>query len=163
MKKIGIEIKWALVFALASLAWMLVERLTGLHGEHIDKHATFTNFFAVPAIAVYVFALLDKRKNHYQGTMTYKQGFVSGIIITVIVTMLSPLTQYLTSAFITPDYFTNAIAYVTANGIMSQAEAGQYFSLQNYVVQGLIGAPVMGLVTTGIVAFFTKKHAGAVQ
>ena len=38
---------------------------------HIDKHVVYTNFYALPAILVYVFALLDKRKNFYNGKMTY--------------------------------------------------------------------------------------------
>ncbi len=84
---------------------MLLERLTGLHSNHIDKHAIFTNFIAIPAIAIYVFALLDKRKNFYQGTMTYKQGFVTGFFITLIVTVFSIATQYITSTIISPDYF----------------------------------------------------------
>lgn len=158
MKNITIEIKWALVFVVMSLAWMLLERLTGLHDAHIDKHAIYTNFIAIPAIAVYVFALLDKRKNFYQGKMTYRQGFISGMIITGIVTLLSPLTQYITTVAITPGYFPNAIQYAVAQGSMTQEEAESYFSLKNYIVQGLIGAPVMGLMTTAGVAFFTSRN-----
>jgi len=71
MKKISIEIKWAILFALMTLVWMIVERAVGLHDTHIDKHAVYTNFYALPAILVYVFALLDKRKNFYDGKMTY--------------------------------------------------------------------------------------------
>ncbi len=51
-----------------------------------------TNFFAIIAIAVYVFALLDKRKRDFGGRMTWIQGFVSGVIISIIVALLSPLT-----------------------------------------------------------------------
>ncbi len=85
------EIKWALIFVATMLAWMLLERVVGLHDTHIDNHAIYTNFFAIPAIAVYVFALLDKRKSDYNGVMNYKQGFLSGLIITLIVTVLTPI------------------------------------------------------------------------
>jgi len=156
MKNIRIEIKWALIFAAMSLAWMLIEKLAGLHDTHIDKHPIYTNFIAIPAIAVYVLALNDKRKNFYGGNMSYKQGFISGLIITLIVTLLSPLTQYITSTIITPDFFTNAIEYAVANGKSTREAAEAFFNLQNYIVQGLIGAPVMGIVTTAIVAIFTR-------
>ena len=115
MKRISIEIKWALIFVIIQLLWMLLERVAGLHGENIDKHAMFTNFFAIPAIAVYLIALLDKRKNHYGGFMTYGQGFISGVIITVIVTILSPLTQYIICTVISPDYFRNATEYAVSS------------------------------------------------
>ena len=43
---------------------------------------------------------------------------------------------------------------------MSSAEAEAQFNFQNYVIQGLIGALVMGIVTTAIAMIFirTKKR-----
>jgi hypothetical protein len=157
MKNIKIEIKWALIFVLTTLAWMVIEKVSGLYAEHIDKHETVSMFFMVPAISVYVFALLDKRKTFYGGSMSYKQGFVSGLIITVFVTICSPLTQYITTAFIGPEYFSNVIAYVVEEGRMTQTEAEDYFNLKNYIMEGLIGAPIMGIMTTAIIAIFTRK------
>jgi hypothetical protein len=157
MKNIKIEIKWAIIFALMTLLWMVFERSVGLHDTHIDKHAVYTNFIAIPAISVYVFALLDKRKNFYHGKMTYLQGFICGLIITLFVTVLSPLTQYITSTIITPDYFENAIAYGVSTGKITPEAAEDYFNLENYIIQGLIGAPFMGLITTALVAIFTRK------
>lgn len=157
MKQYNIEIKWAIAFVLMSLGWMLLERLSGLHHQHIDKHEIYTNFIALPAIAIYVFALLDKRKNFYGNTMSYKQGFISGLIITLIVTAFSPLTQYITTTIIAPQYFPNVIKYAVDAQKMTQQEANDFFNLKNYIVQGLIGAPIMGLVTTAIVAIFTRK------
>ncbi|HEY1115293.1 MAG TPA: DUF4199 domain-containing protein [Chitinophagaceae bacterium] len=158
MRKLTTEIKWALVFALVTLAWMVGEKLTGLHSTHIDKHATYTNFFALPAIALYVLALLDKRRNDYGGAMTWKQGFISGLFITLFVTILSPLTQVITSLLITPEFFPNAIAHAVSTGQMTQAEAEGHFNLAAYIKMGFIGAPVMGLVTSALVALFTRKR-----
>lgn len=157
MKNIKIEIIWALIFVGISLLWMFLEKLFGLHDEHIDQHAIYTNLFAIPAIGVYVLALLDKRKNFYHGSMNYKQGLISGLIITLFVTILSPLTQYITTYLITPDYFPNAINYAVESGMMQRQEAEAFFSYENYMVQGLIFAPVMGIITTAIVAIFTRK------
>ena len=157
MKNRRIEIKWALIFAVMSLVWMLLEKLVGLHDTHIDKHPIYTNLIAIPAIVIYVLALLDKRKNFYNGKMTYVQGLITGLIITAIVTVLSPLTQYITSTIITPEYFPNAIKYAVESGGMEQAPAEAFFNLKYYIILGLIGAPIMGLVTSLIVAIFTRK------
>ena len=159
MKNSKIEIKWAVIFALATLAWMLLERLTGLHDEYIAQHATYTNLFAIPAIAIYVFALLDKRKNFYNGIMSYKQGFIAGMVITVIVAVLSPLTQYITSTFITPEYFSNVISYSVEQGMLTREAAESNFNLQSYMVQGFFGAFIMGVITSAVVALFTKRSA----
>lgn len=157
MKNFTIEIKWSVVFAVAGLLWMFVEKASGLHDEHIDKHAIYTNIFAIVAIAIYAFALLDKKKNFFNGKMDWKQGFVTGLIITIFITVLSPLTQYITSTFITPDYFKNVIAYTVNNKVMTQEAAETYFNLKSYIVQGIFGALSMGVVTSAIVAFFTKS------
>jgi hypothetical protein len=82
---------------------------------------------------------------------------MSGLVITAIVTLLSPLTQYITSTVITPEFFPNAIRHSVSTGAMTQEAAEQYFSLRNYIIQRLIGAPVIGLVTTLIVAIFTRS------
>lgn len=158
LKNFRTEIKWALIFAATMLVWMLLERVAGLHDTYIDKHAIYTNLFAIPAIAVYVFALLDKRKSDYHGVMSYKQGFLSGLIITLIVTVLTPITQYLTTSIITPDYFANVIEYSVQQGEMTREAAEGHFNTKSYIIMGMVGAPVMGVLTTSVVAFFTKKN-----
>lgn len=157
MAKFKTEIKWGVIFVVMSLGWMLMERLTGLHGEHIDKHFIYTNFIAIPAIAVYVFGLLDKRKNHYNGVMNYSEGFLSGLLITLVVTLFVPVTQYITLNIITPDFFPNMIEYVTRNDIMTREAAENNFNAQIYMMQGLIGALLMGVLTSAVVAIFTRK------
>lgn len=157
MEKIKTEIKWAFLFVLATLLWMVLEKLSGLHDQHIDKQMYLTMLFMIPAIWIYVLALKDKKRNDYQGEMSYKQGFISGLIITVIVTLLSPLTQWITSTLITPHYFENVIAYSLKTGYYkSLAEAQAYFNLKNYMIQSVASAFVLGIITSAIVAFFIR-------
>lgn len=160
MKNLRIEIKWAIIFSAMGLFWILLEKLCGLHGKYIDYHLYLTNLFAIPAIIVMVMALKDKKKNFYDGRMTYKQGLISGIILSVIIALLSPLTQWVTSYVITPEYFPNVIKRSVEIGYYkTTAEAEVNFNYQNYAVQGAIGALVMGIVTTAIAMIFirTKK------
>lgn len=157
MKNFKIELKWAFIFVAMMLLWMVIEKLAGFHDNHIDKHHIFTNFVAIPAIAIYVFALLDKCRNFYNGTMSYIQGFISGLIITLIITVLSPLTQYIISTIITPDYFKNIIEYSVKKNKMTREEAQSYFNMSSYIIQTIIFTPVMGIITTAIVAIFTRS------
>lgn len=157
MKKIKIEIKWAFIFMGSLLLWMVLEKLVGLHGKHIDKHQYLTMLYVIPAIWLYVLALKDKKKNYFNGQMNFKQGFISGLIISVIVTVFSPLTQWIISNVITPEYFPNVIAYSVKTGYfktLSEAEA--YFNYKNYAMQSTIWALIMGVITSVIVAFFIK-------
>lgn len=157
--KYFIEIKWGIVFALMTLAWVTLERLAGFHDVRIEQHMIVTNLISIPAVAIFVFALLDKKRNYYNGQMTYLQGFVSGLIVSLVVTLLSPLTQSIVSYVITPDFFDNFIKYSVESGKKTLEEAQAYFNNKNYVIQGLIGAPVMGIITSAIVAIFTKSRS----
>lgn len=155
MKKFQLEIAWGLIFCLALIVWMLIERLVGLHSTHIGLHLYLTNIFAIIAIAIYVFALRARRKAN-GGNLTYQQGFVSGLIITLVVTVLSPVLQWLVHTLISPNFFNNMIEYAVSSGEATRAEAEAYLNLSSYIVQSAIGAFVMGLITTAIVAFFVR-------
>ena len=157
MNKFSIEIKWGIIFTIAALLWMYIEKALGWHDELISKHAIYTNIFAVVAIVVYVLALRDKKLNFYNGQITWTQGFISGVIVSVVVAILAPLAQYVTHEFITPNYFENVITYSVENDMMNQEGAEAYFSLTSYMMQAAFGALAMGVVTSAIVALFVKS------
>lgn len=160
MKKIQTELKWAFIFIAVSLGWMVLERLLGWHDRYLDYHIYLTNLFAIPAIYVFYLALRDKKRNDYKGAMTFSQGMISGLLISVIVAIFSPFTQWIISNVITPHYFDNVIVRSVELGYYaSTAEAQAHFNYANYAKQSVIGALFMGLITTFIVMLFvrTKK------
>ncbi|RUO20826.1 DUF4199 domain-containing protein [Aliidiomarina iranensis] len=152
-----IEIKWGVIFTLAMLAWMLIERLVGLHSTHIAVHPIYTNIFAIIAIIIYVLALQQKRDQDFGGKMNWAQGFITGIYVTIVVAILSPLTQLIIHFVITPHFFTNAATHAVEMGHMSANDAALYFSLTNYLVQSFVGAAIMGIITSAVVALFVRK------
>lgn len=109
MRRIAIELKWALIFTLVGLLWMVLEKWSGLHGKLIDYHLYLTNLFAIPAIWMMVIALKEKKNIFYSGQISYKQGFWSGVLLTIFIAILSPLAQWVTTYVITPEYFPNVI------------------------------------------------------
>ena len=160
MKNIKIELKWAVIFSIVGLLWMVLEKLSGLHGKYIDYHLYLTNLFAIPAIWMMVSALKEKKKTFYDGIMTYKQGLISGTILSVCIALLSPLTQWITSYIITPEYFPNVIKRSVEIGYYSTTEEAQAnFNYENYALQGAMFAFIIGVLTTAIAMIFirTKK------
>lgn len=156
LKQRKTEIKWGILFTLAGLLWMLMERLVGLHDNYIAFHATYTNFFALIAIAIYVLALREKREKDLNGSMTWKQGFFSGLIIAVVVAILTPVSQWLTHVIISPNYFENVSNFAVTQGEMSAEQAEVYFTLGSYILQSMLFALVIGAITSAIVAVFMK-------
>jgi len=160
MEKIRIEVKWAIIFSVMGLVWMLLEKWSGLHSTYIDYHLYLTNLFAIPAIIVMVMALNDKKKTFYGVDMSYMQGLVSGIILSLIIALLSPLTQWITTYVITPEYFPNVIKRSVEIGYYkTTAEAEANFNYSNYAIQGAVGALGMGVLTTAIAMIFIRSKS----
>lgn len=156
------ELKWTGISITVLLLWMIGERVTGLHDQNIHLHMYLTMVYLIPAIFVYVMAMRSIKKHKYNGQMTYGMGLKSGLIITAFLTVTSPLTQWIISYVITPDYFENVIAYSLEVGYhKDRAAAEAQFNFQNYALQSTISAAVMGVVSFSIIAFFvrTKKTA----
>jgi hypothetical protein len=159
MYKIKIEIKWAIIFSIVGLIWMLGEKLSGLHSTYLDYHMYLTNLFAIPAIWTMVLALKDKKVNFYNGNISYQQGLISGILLSAIIAALSPVTQWITSYVISPEYFPNVIKRSVEIGYFkTTAEAEANFNYESYAIQGAIGAFVMGLITTAIAMIFIRTR-----
>ena len=160
MKNIKIELKWAIIFTVVALLWMVLEKLSGLHDKYIDYHLYLTNLFAIPAIVLMVMALKEKKKIFDGGQISYKQGLISGIVLSILIALLSPLTQWITTYVITPEYFPNVIKRSVELGFYQTiAEAEANFNYKNYAIQGAIGALVMGIVTTAIAMIFIRTKS----
>ena len=157
MRNFLIELKWGVGFFLSGLLWVSLEKSLGWHDRLLEQHATYTLFYAPIAILIYVLALRDKRKNSYLGTMNYVQGFVSGLVVTLIVVLLTPVSQYITYELISPAYFSNSIDLSVEKKWRSLAEAQEYFSLKNHITQNLLFATAMGVMTSAVVALFLRS------
>lgn len=157
MKSIKIELKWAIIFSVMSILWIGLERLTGLHDENIESHPIYTNLVAIPAILIYIFALRDKKYNFFNGRITYKQLFISGLILSLMIALFAPLITYVSVEYLSPNYFDNMITHSVGAEAMSLEEARDYFNTSSYMLQSLIFAPIMGIITTLVTGIFIKN------
>ncbi|MBK9270995.1 MAG: DUF4199 domain-containing protein [Saprospiraceae bacterium] len=156
MKNLKIEFKWALLFIFMTWIWMFLERLAGLHDRYIDVHPRITMLIVAPSLLIYFLALKEKKQNMLSGKMTFMDGFISGLWITGFITLLTPLSQYIISVWITPAYFQNAIEYSIGKGT-SRTDAEAYFNLKVYMYQATFSTPVMGTLTSAVSAYFMRS------
>ena len=157
MKKIYIELKWAVIFTITMLSWMVLEKTLGWHEEQIADHWWLTLLFMPFAVSIYILALREKRRRAYNRKLTWVQGFLAGLIMSVFVALLSPIAQYITHNYITPEYFNNVIEYSVTNELMTRTKANAYFNIENYMWQSAFGALGMGIGTAAIVAIFLRR------
>lgn len=158
MKNFKIELRWGILFSLALMVWMLIEKNLGWHDEYIGEQLGY-HFISLPLLyaLVYYFALREKRESYYKGVLSWQRGVVSGIVISAVVALLSPLTQYFIYHFISPDYFQNIIAYQADNTSMTQEGAEELFTMKFYIIQAIFSSLSMGIVISAILALFLKK------
>lgn len=161
MGKFEIEIKWGIIFSFAVLAWSFLEKSIGLYDDAISNYALFTNLFGFIAILVYVLALREKKIEYFNRDMNWKQGFVAGVFLTVVVTVFTPLCQFIIHRFIAPEFLPNLIRYKVESRYLTREAAESYFNLETYIYQNSSFALSMGIVTSAVVAYFlqtkTKK------
>ena len=156
MKKFAIEIKWAIISIIIFLAWMTLEKQLGFHDEKLKWQMVFTLLILFPTFIIYFLALRDKKKNYYQNNMNWKQGFISSIVISFVVAIFSPISQFITHEFITPDYFEKMISLSVESKRMTLEQAQNYFNLTAYIWQSISGGLSMGVVIGAIVAYLIR-------
>lgn len=156
MKKFTIEFTWAVIFTLASLLWTVLEKSLGFHDARIGSQMIFSWLFGIPAIAVYFFALKDKRNNYYNRVASWRQLFLSGVIMSVFVALISPLAQYISNHVVSPDYIKNAIRYFVDVRKMSVENAQVFFSFRSLVLQSISNGISIGVLLSAILALVLK-------
>jgi hypothetical protein len=150
-----IEIKWGVLFSLAGLLWMGGERLLGLHDQWIAWQAGLTNLFFFPAVTMIYLAIRERRRS-LGGQIQFFPAFVSGTIVSLVVALLSPLTQFIGHRWISPHYFERAIAQAVSSGKLTLEQADRYFNLSSYMLQASLGAIVAGLLTSLVLGFLMR-------
>jgi hypothetical protein len=160
-KKIRLAIKWAVVYTGMTLGWAVLGRALGLHDVRIQYSVFFNTAVLIPSFQVYILAI---REMGAAPPMKYGERVLSGLLLTVFVTILGPLNPVISGLVISPHFFENAIRYVVESGMMTEAEARQQFNLTTFIVQGFIGGPIFGVILSLIAALFPRspRSAGAV-
>jgi hypothetical protein len=161
MKNYTIEIKWAIRFTLMTLAWAIGEKLVGLHDAYIAHYGLYTNLIALPALFFYVMALKEKKKYFFNGTMTWSQGFISGIVLSFLIALLAPIAQFVIYSSITPHFFETIIAYKTNAALVShpisKAAALSYFNLKSFMLQSAFSDLSTGVIVGALLSLVLRN------
>ena len=156
MKKFSIEFKWALITILVFLAWMTLEKELGFHDEKIKWEPLFNILYIFPLFLVYFLALLDKKTNYYKGNMNWKQGIIAAIVISFIMVLFSPISQFILHEFISPNFLNNTINYTVAAKKLSLEGAKEYTTLSSSIWKNISDSLSFGVVIGAIVAYILK-------
>lgn len=160
MKKFAIEIKWGIRYAFLWILWLFIEKSSGYYNEKIADHALYSALFTFIILFVYYVAIKEKKNDFFKGEMSWKQGCVTGIFLTIVMATLTPFCQIIFHKAIAPEFFPNMIEYSVSKG-NSREMAENYFNLTSYILQSIFGTLSLGVVISALVALIlqtkTKK------
>ncbi len=155
MKKFAIEIKWGIRYAFLWILWLFIEKSSGYYEAKISDHALYSLLFGFVTLFVYFVAIKEKKKDFFKGEMSWKQGCVTGIFLTIVMAILTPFCQIIFHKAIAPEFFPNMIEYSVSKG-NSREMAESYFNLSSYIIQSIFATLSMGVVTSAVVALFLQ-------
>jgi hypothetical protein len=156
LKKFEIEFKWALYFTAFNMLWFSLEKYLGWHDEQIQLHIFYSLLIIFPQAVFFYLALKEKKVKFYNGNVNWQQAFLSGGVLSLLIAGFSPVTMYYMHTFLSPDFIELAIErYVSSGG--NEESAKDLHSLEAYIKNAILFNVSMGIVLSGIIAFFIKS------
>lgn len=160
-----VEIKYALIISVSMFLWLCGEYAVGLHDRYVMFHPIVTNFAFIIPIVGFVLALREKKQTRYGGQMNYGQGIRTGLIITAVTALLSPLGIFLFLKYVNQQFFDAMIMMAKIRAMQggvdidqATAAAQTYFSLESYILQSFIGSLVLGSLLAVLIAYFIRTR-----
>lgn len=152
-----IEIKYALIYLIASFIWSCIEFTSGLESKYIAFHPYFvTPFYLILTGVIYFYSLREKR-TALQGKLTFRKGLMSGVMLSFWILLLNPIPFYIFNTFINPQFFTDFAHYNIETQKMTATDANAYFTFNNMLIRGTLYRFIMGIVASFILAACMKK------
>ncbi len=155
LQSFKIEIRWSFLYTIAYLLWMVFENKMGWHDSKIGLQPLYNLLFVPIGAFIIGLALFDKKRNYFKNEMNWKQGFISGIILAVLITVLNPVVLYITHTYISPNFFQNAInASVSETYTVVQAQA--QYNLNTAISNSVFEKLSFGVVIAAIISYFIQ-------
>ena len=155
MKKFAIEIKWGIRYAFLWILWLFIEKSTGYYEAKIADYVWYSLLFTFVTIFVYYVAIKEKKNDFFKGEMSWKQGCVTGIFLTIVMAILTPVCQIIFHKAIAPEFFPNMIEHSVSIG-KSREMAENYFNLTSFTLQNVFSTLSLGVVLSAIVALILQ-------
>lgn len=151
-----VEVKYGVLFAVVTLLWITMEFLMGLHSTYIHLHPYFSFLFLFVVVAV-IYQGVKARKSLNEGNITYLHAFLSGVYISIVAVLLSPLVNYIFHSFINPDFFDAMISMSVQQMRLTEDMAREHFNLVRYTQLNIVFGLISGVITSGLVALVLKS------
>jgi hypothetical protein len=164
------EIKSGVAISVACFLWLLLEFFLGLHTTRIDLYPLFTWMVIIIPITGLYWTIKSKRDRFYKGKINFIQSLKTGIMVTGVSSVITPLLSWLYVSVVNPFYFSTMITHrkqmideLNLSSLEEKSvkinEAFQYYNTSTYLMQSFLTMLVLGLVLSLIIAALVRKNA----
>lgn len=150
------EFKWAALMSALLLLWLTTLKFLGLQEpERIEVFVLVVNAYYLLLFGMYILAIRE-RKNKQRGYISRRDAFLTGLLITLFLVVLSPLNMAIFYYLINPNFFRAMIEFNVANGMTEQVAQNDY-NLSNYIFTSMLMNFIAGGVFSAIGALLLQK------
>lgn len=162
------ELKAGIFISLAYFIWLLSEFKLGLHSSKIDYYEfIFWMALIIPVTGIYL-TLRYLRNKEFKGKINFMQGFLSGIKITGVISILIPVLSWLYVSAINPTFFPamkdhqeKMIEDLNISSVIEKESLKNEIAIKNsiasYLLRQFSFVLISGTLITIICAIFIRK------
>jgi len=143
------HVKYGLIMSKATALFVLFMHFTGQYTNMKEKSPLEMIFIIFVPIIVWYLGI-KARKKELKGKLTFKQGFVAGVKISIVFAITSPFVFLLYYTLVNP----SMIDFMKKEYMMPNATTGQIIAF-DMLVQ-FLAALVMGSIYGAIISLFLK-------
>jgi nitrate/nitrite transporter NarK len=157
MKQFSIEFKWAFNFFIASMLWMMIEKTLGYHDEKIQYQPLFAMIFGLVTVGIYILALREKKQKFYQNQMNWREGFVSGLTLSLVIALFTTMIEYTKHHVVSPYYLETMKKIIVEQNKMTLENADNFFTFSNTLSQSIFYVISFGSVLAAAISLAIKS------
>ena len=151
-KSIFLAISYFFIFIL----WKACEKLMGFHDDKINFYPYFSDLIIIPLVLLYAIGF-KKHRISLGGKITFINGIGFGLMATLFIVALTPMSVWIFDQFINPNFYTSMIQYQVKNHLSTLEIAKQSFNHDNFKQSCIIGNASTGILLSVILAFISSK------
>ncbi|ALU28142.1 DUF4199 domain-containing protein [Myroides odoratimimus] len=158
MRNFSIEFKWASYATLAALLWMFIVKSLGFHDlEKIRYEVGFELLFNLVLIIFYWLGIRQKKREFYNGVVSWQRAFLSGLVICIMITFFFPIIQYITFNQVSPNFMATLQEALATQTSMSLEEATKNATFDIFLRNGVTNNLSFGVVFIAIISYFIQS------
>lgn len=152
-----LELKWVSIIIILHIIWHIAERLLGFYSDKALYQGLSSAVFMVVYAGIMYLAVAGLRESN-RGYLNKRQGFLSGLFISLIMVAFAPIMVGLLQFLIQPDFFNTMIMETTNNGAyQSYQMAEKEYNYWNYVTLYMAGYLLVGSLSAALWSYVLHK------